>query len=68
VTSDELIAHCRDPLAVYKSPREVLILDSMPKTRRARFSGASCAAREELRGGSQTAREILVLRAPAVPL
>jgi long-chain acyl-CoA synthetase len=31
-TPDELIAHCRELLAVYKSPREVVLVDEIPKT------------------------------------
>lgn len=31
-TTEDLIAHCRDHLAKYKSPRYVEFLDSMPKT------------------------------------
>jgi long-chain acyl-CoA synthetase len=29
---DELIAHCREILAVYKAPREIEIVDELPKT------------------------------------
>ena len=32
VEPDELIAHCRELMAVYKCPREVEILDEIPKT------------------------------------
>jgi long-chain acyl-CoA synthetase len=42
-TPDELIAHCRSVLAVYKAPREVVVLDAIPKTQ----SGK--ALRRELR-------------------
>jgi long-chain acyl-CoA synthetase len=31
-TPEELIAHCRELLAVYKSPREVVLVDEIPKT------------------------------------
>jgi len=31
-TPDELIAHCRELLAVYKSPRQVVVVDEIPKT------------------------------------
>jgi long-chain acyl-CoA synthetase len=31
-TEDELIAHCRGLLAVYKAPRQVRIVDEIPKT------------------------------------
>jgi long-chain acyl-CoA synthetase len=31
-TPDELIAHCRGLLAVYKAPRQVLLVDEIPKT------------------------------------
>jgi long-chain acyl-CoA synthetase len=31
-TPDELIAHCRMHLAAYRYPREVRILDALPKT------------------------------------
>ena len=31
-TPDELIAHCRRRMAAYKYPREVLVLDELPKT------------------------------------
>jgi long-chain acyl-CoA synthetase len=42
-TPDELIAHCRDLLAVYKAPREVVLVEEIPKT----LSGK--ALRRELR-------------------
>jgi long-chain acyl-CoA synthetase len=42
-TPEELIAHCRRLLAVYKAPREVVLLDEIPKT----LSGK--ALRRELR-------------------
>ena len=32
VSEDEVIAHCRDQLAVYKSPRRVVFVDEIPKT------------------------------------
>ena len=31
-TSDELIAHCRERLANFKVPREVVFVDDLPKT------------------------------------
>jgi long-chain acyl-CoA synthetase len=31
-TPEELIAHCRANLAVYKSPRQVVFVDEIPKT------------------------------------
>jgi len=31
-TEEELIAHCRELLAVYKSPRRVVFIDEIPKT------------------------------------
>lgn len=31
-TADELIEHCRARMAAYKYPREVAILDEVPKT------------------------------------
>jgi long-chain acyl-CoA synthetase len=31
-TPEELVAHCRRLLAVYKAPREVVVLDAIPKT------------------------------------
>ena len=42
-TPDELIAHCRNGLAVYKAPREVVLLDAIPKTQTGK------ALRRELR-------------------
>jgi long-chain acyl-CoA synthetase len=42
-TPDELIAHCRSGLAVYKAPREVVLLDAIPKTQTGK------ALRRELR-------------------
>jgi long-chain acyl-CoA synthetase len=42
-TPDDLIAHCRAVLAVYKAPREVVLLEEIPKT----LSGK--ALRRELR-------------------
>jgi long-chain acyl-CoA synthetase len=42
-TPEDLIAHCRRVLAVYKAPREVVVLDEIPKTQ----SGK--ALRRELR-------------------
>jgi long-chain acyl-CoA synthetase len=32
VTPEELIAHCRANLAVYKAPRQVVLVDEIPKT------------------------------------
>ncbi|WP_190814598.1 AMP-binding protein [Saccharopolyspora pogona] len=32
VTAEELVDHCRNLLAAYKYPREVIILDELPKT------------------------------------
>lgn len=32
VTAEELIAHCRDRRAAYKSPRAIEVLDELPKT------------------------------------
>ena len=31
-TAEELIAHCRERMAAYKYPREVVVLDELPKT------------------------------------
>ena len=31
-TPDDLVAHCRALLAVYKAPREVVLVDEIPKT------------------------------------
>jgi malonyl-CoA/methylmalonyl-CoA synthetase len=31
VTSDELVAHCRDQLASYKKPRQVVFVESLPR-------------------------------------
>jgi long-chain acyl-CoA synthetase len=31
-TPDELIEHCRARLAVYKAPRQVVLVDEIPKT------------------------------------
>jgi long-chain acyl-CoA synthetase len=31
-TPEELVAHCRSLLAVYKAPREVVLVDAIPKT------------------------------------
>ena len=28
----DLVAHCRDRLAAYKTPRQVIFLDELPKT------------------------------------
>jgi long-chain acyl-CoA synthetase len=60
---EELIAHCRRVLAAYKAPREVLVLDAIPKTQsgkalrrelreRARFDNVHPAA--ETRRGAAT--------------
>jgi acyl-CoA synthetase (AMP-forming)/AMP-acid ligase II len=32
VTEDELIAHCRQRLARYKSPQKIVFFDSLPKS------------------------------------
>ena len=32
VTTDELIAHCRDRLAAFKYPRRLIVLDALPKS------------------------------------
>ena len=32
VTPDELIAHCRERMAAYKYPRQVVVVDELPKT------------------------------------
>ena len=32
VTPDELIAHCKERMAAYKYPRQVVIIDELPKT------------------------------------
>src|SRR5688500_5490232 len=32
VTPDELIAHCKERMAAYKYPRQVVVLDELPKT------------------------------------
>ena len=32
VTPEELIAHCRELIAVYKAPRRVVVVDEIPKT------------------------------------
>ncbi len=32
VTTDELIAHCKERMAAYKYPRQVVIIDELPKT------------------------------------
>ena len=31
-TAEELIAHCRERMAAYKYPRQVVVLDELPKT------------------------------------
>ncbi|MBO0690991.1 MAG: AMP-binding protein [Candidatus Dormibacteraeota bacterium] len=43
-TSDEIIAFCRDRMAAYKYPRQVEIIDEVPKTATGKF------LRRELRG------------------
>ena len=45
VTPEELIAHCKDQLAAYKYPRQVMIVDELPKTASGKI------LRRELRGG-----------------
>ena len=32
VTAEELVAHCRERMAAYKYPRQVEIIDELPKT------------------------------------
>jgi fatty-acyl-CoA synthase len=32
VTSDELIAFCREHIASYKTPKQVVFLDALPRT------------------------------------
>ena len=32
VTPDELIAHCKERMAAYKYPRQVVVIDELPKT------------------------------------
>ncbi len=32
VTPEELIAHCRELIAVYKAPRRVVVVEEIPKT------------------------------------
>ena len=32
VTPEELIAHCKERMAAYKYPRQVVIIDELPKT------------------------------------
>jgi long-chain acyl-CoA synthetase len=55
-TPEELIAHCRQIMAVYKAPREVVLVDEIPKT----LTGK--ALRRELR---ERARRSPAPRAPA---
>jgi long-chain acyl-CoA synthetase len=47
-TPEELIAHCRELLAVYKAPRQVVLVDEVPKT----LTGK--ALRRELRDRART--------------
>ena len=51
MTPSELIAHCRELIAVYKAPRAVCFVDEIPKT----LTGK--ALRRELRDGSAAGRE-----------
>ena len=32
LTEDELIAHCKERMAAYKYPRQVVLIDELPKT------------------------------------
>ena len=32
VTTDELVAHCKERMAAYKYPRQVVVVDELPKT------------------------------------
>ncbi|HVO54074.1 MAG TPA: AMP-binding protein [Solirubrobacterales bacterium] len=51
VEQDEVIAHCRERLAVYKAPRRVVFVDSIPKT----LTGK--ALRRELRARERKAAD-----------
>ena len=32
MTPEELIAHCKERMAAYKYPRQVVVIDELPKT------------------------------------
>lgn len=51
VTESALVEHCRDQLAVYKSPREVVVLDELPKTTTGKI------LRRQLRDGTTSAEK-----------
>lgn len=50
-TPDELVAHCRSLLAVYKSPRQVVLVDEIPRTPTGK------ALRERARSEASTTRD-----------